>query len=355
MPTSPDHGARLAAQVTQLVAAAELVILQRIRDRLAAGIDAPTWAVNKLAELQALREAVAGDLGALDDDLAAAVADVIDQAYGLGRSEAAADVPGAAVPAFVPAAVRRLAEDVLTKVIGARPTVLRATADAYREVVARATAPVLLGASTRVQAAQAALDDLLARGITGFRDAAGRRWTLESYVEMATRTGAGRAAVLGHLDGLTEQGHDLVYPIPGPRACASCDEQAGKVLSISGATTSVLVDGRLVEVTSWREATADGHLFGPNCRCSVGAYFPGITTPNVERPDPAGYAAGQEQRRLERGVREWKRREQLALTPEAGRAARAKVRQWQGRLRDHLAAHPDLRRAPRREQIGRAR
>ncbi|WP_263120845.1 phage minor capsid protein [Cellulomonas sp. RIT-PI-Y] len=359
MPASPEHGARLAAQVAELVADAELVILRRVRDRLAAGMDAPAWAETKLAELQQLRAALTADLAALDADLAVAVNETIRRAYTTGQAIAVGDLDDAGVRPGLPAAqlqsVRTISADVLAIVRGASPVALRAAADAYQEVVARASSSVLLGAQTRVQAAQSALDDLLGRGITGFRDTAGRNWTLESYVEMATRTGAGRAAISGHLDTLAASGQDLFYPIPGPRACPSCDAWAGKVLSISGGTTSVVADGRRVDVTPRDVATADGHLFGPNCRCSTGIYLPGITVPNVERPDPAGYEAGQEQRRLERGVREWKRREVLALTPEAARSARLKVSDWQARVRDHLDAHTDLRRAPRREQIRSAR
>jgi hypothetical protein len=37
------------------------------------------------------------------------------------------------------------------------------------------------------------------------------------------------------------------------------------------------------------------------------------------------------------------------------RAAGAKVRAWQAAMREHIAAHDDLRRKPAREQIGSAR
>lgn len=359
MPVSPEHGARLAAQVAELVADAEVAILRRVRDRLAAGLDTPEWAETKLAELQALRTALTADLAALDAELAVAVGDVVWRAYVTGQAIAAGDLDSAGIRPGMPTAqvrsVQIIAADVIATVQGVRPVALRAVADAYQEVIARSSSSVLLGAQTRVQAAQAALDDLLGRGIVGFRDAAGRNWSMESYVEMATRTGAGRAAVNGHLDTLAASGQDLFYPIPGPRACPSCDAWAGRVLSISGATTHLIAGGRRVDITPRATATADGHLFGPNCRCSTGLYLPGITVPSVERPDPVGFKAGQDQRRLERGVREWKRREQLALTPEAGRAARVKVRAWQGRIRGHLAEHPDLKRAPRREQISAAR
>jgi hypothetical protein len=68
--------------------------------------------------------------------------------------------------------------------------------------------------------------------------------------------------------------------------------------------------------------------------------------------DPAGYEAGQRQRAIERNIRKYKRRETTAVVPEAQRAARLKVRQWQAAMRDHITAHPDLRRLRHREQPG---
>ena len=66
--------------------------------------------------------------------------------------------------------------------------------------------------------------------------------------------------------------------------------------------------------------------------------------------DPEDDAARQEQRRLERGIREWKRVEAAALDDLARARARAKVRDWQGRLTTHVDDN-DLKRQRHREQI----
>ncbi|MFF1381719.1 phage minor capsid protein [Streptomyces sp. NPDC058308] len=84
----------------------------------------------------------------------------------------------------------------------------------------------------------------------------------------------------------------------------------------------------------------------------MSAYAPGLTTVEDAEPDAAGYEAGQRQRAIERNIRKWKRREAVATTPAEKRATRAKVRAWQGAMRHHLGAHPDLRRLRRREQEG---
>jgi hypothetical protein len=113
-------------------------------------------------------------------------------------------------------------------------------------------------------------------------------------------------------------------------------------------------DGRMVPVDvagSLDEARHAG-LQHPNCRHSVSAYTPGITRVEPAESDPEGYEAGQRQRAIERNIRKHKNRAAAAVTPEAKTAANAKVRQWQGKMRDHLAQHPDLRRNPKREQPG---
>jgi len=74
---------------------------------------------------------------------------------------------------------------------------------------------------------------------------------------------------------------------------------------------------------------------------------------NAPPSDPEMYEARQQQRSLERGVRQWKTRGAVALDDKAAAQAQAKVREWQGRLREHVAAN-DLKRLSYREQIGKA-
>ncbi|MFI0711703.1 phage minor capsid protein [Streptomyces inhibens] len=91
----------------------------------------------------------------------------------------------------------------------------------------------------------------------------------------------------------------------------------------------------------------------PNCRHSVSAYLPGVSSliPPM-RSDGKSYEAGQRQRAIERNIRKHKKRAAAAVTPEAKKAAEAKVRTWQKATREHLAEHPQLRRNRTREQLG---
>ena len=54
----------------------------------------------------------------------------------------------------------------------------------------------------------------------------------DTYVEMATRTAVGRAAVEGHVNRLVGRGFSLVMVSDAPQECELCRPFEGKVFSI---------------------------------------------------------------------------------------------------------------------------
>lgn len=367
MPIDPGHGERLAARVSDLYAAAELNLLRRIARALAQGIDSPQWAVDKLAQIDWLRTQLRAETTALTAQAVGEVQHVITTAWTHGQALAVGDLDGLDLDVRVPpsrmAGILLLASETLEAVRPVGDRLLRAALDIYQRTAAEAAATVLLGADTRRGAAQHALNRLTGHGVKVFTDTTGRRWEAASYVEMAVRTGAGKAAVQGHVEQLAANGLDLVMVSDHPRECELCRPWEGKVLSIGGAVAGVIevpstVTDQAVKVRvagSLDDARRAGFQH-PNCRHSISAYLPGASRPATDTKDSdARYAQEQHQRYLERGIRAWKRREATALTPEEERAARAKVRQWQARLREHLAATQGLDRKPAREQVARAR
>jgi hypothetical protein len=365
MPSSPDVSPSVYRQVVQVYADAELAMLRLVARYLAADLEAPDWAQRKLAQLQTLRRLAERDLGSLDSEAARAIADAVQRAYATGSAAAVADLRALGVDEVLPPAramaVDRLALEAVSTITRTTPMILRSTMDAYRRAVADSIGGVLLGADTRRQSAQRVLDDLARDGIKGFTDRAGRRWSLTSYVEMATRTAAGQAQVAGHLDYLASSGVDLVLVSDAPRECPLCRPWEGKVLSQSGGVAGTIevtsaTSGSTVSVNvagTVDQARAAG-LLHPNCRHSLSAYLPGATRNVAAQPEPRGYEAQQHQRYLERGIRSWKRREAVALDDQAAAAARARIGRWQAAMRDHLAANPELKRQSAREQIGKA-
>lgn len=369
MPVDPGFGERLAGRVSSLYALAELALLKRIAQALARGIDAPDWAQRKLAELTQIRTAMAAELGLLDVSAGLMVREVVADAWTAGAESADEDMRRARIaPARMPPsrarAVQAIAEDTLRKTAQVRPVALRAVTDVYQTAVAEASSNVILGAQTRRDAAQTALNRLAGDGIRGFQDSAGRQWSMETYTEMAVRTGTGRAAVEGHVQELAANGLDLVIVSDAPRECPLCRPWEGKILSTSsGYQPSALIevddvtgDGKVkVRVSGTLEQARRAGFQHPNCRHSLGAYLPGLSTPRKPVSDPQGYRDQQRQREIERAIRHWKTREALALDESAAATARGKVSEWQAAMRAHLSAHPELKRQNAREQIGKAR
>lgn len=221
------------------------------------------------------------------------------------------------------------------------PGVFRKVPDIYQQAVrgaierTRGGLPASSLSLSRIQAAQAALDDLADHGITGFTDAAGRNWDLASYVEMATRT-----AVSGLWEDLQNgamirAGIDLakVGTHSTEGSCPHCLPWLGRTVSLAGATAGY---------PTLDEAKATGFRH-PNCRCFLIPEGAGIAA-DVTNPVPmdeaaAAYKASQRQRALERHVRAAGRRYQAAITPAARSAARRDLAHARAVSAAHRQAH----------------
>ncbi|MFB8242004.1 phage minor capsid protein [Kitasatospora purpeofusca] len=373
MPVSPADAEDLARSVRGLYEEAEDALLARLAAALASGIQAPRWAEDKLRSIGHLRAAVEEIITALRRDATSAIGQAVAAAYERGHQAAAAELGAlpeglrAAAARDVPnaPAVDRLARAAVDEQGPVWQRILRAVLDVYRQVVTRASATVLTGVNTRRAAAQRALDAFAGRGITGFVDRSGRSWEMASYAEMAVRSVTARAAVQGHTDRLQAMGQRLVIVSDSPLECTLCEPWEGKVLALDGPPGEHTVrvehateDGRLVAVRvagTLPEARSRG-LFHPNCRHSVSLYLPGVTVRPASPSHPGGatYDDTQQQRYLERQVRAWKRRQAAAMDDAARRQAGARVRAYQGRIRE-LTADKQLPRKRQREQIGAAR
>ncbi|MFJ6013009.1 phage minor capsid protein [Streptomyces sp. NPDC092952] len=370
MPIHPAMAEDLSATVRDLYADAEQRLLALVARQLDGGFEAPGWAVAKLADIQPLRRATQGVVDALGTAMQIEVFSAVTEAYdvgaraGLAELGALSDVDVRRIAESTPGtrAVDRIAAETVQLVTETHRGALRGIEDGYRQVIAESAATPLLGVDTRRQATQAAMSRFADRGLRSFVDRRGRSWQMTSYAEMAVRTAVGRAAVEAHGDTLRAGGVELVIVSNAPHNCDLCAPFEGEVLALDGPGGARTVemehatdDGRTVRVHvagSLDEARRAG-LQHPNCRHSTTAYLPGVTRAPVEHSeDPDGYAASQRQRAIERAIRKWKNKSAAAMTPEAKRAAEARVRAYQGKMREHLAQHPELIRRREREQPG---
>ncbi|GAA0969800.1 hypothetical protein GCM10009555_017580 [Acrocarpospora macrocephala] len=365
MPADPDLLDAIAGSLADLYRDVEASLIKVIAYRL--GRDLPTERqAAKLGGVQQLSKAVQILIKRLAGQKGPAARVMVAEAYNAGWTSALADLHGnkalvAKAVEAIPnaAAIERVASSVSADLGRVEANILRSSVDAYRAVQAAGAARILAGTSTRRQASQAMWQRLTDQGIVGFTDSAGRKWKLSTYVEMVARTNAARAAIQAQVDRLTAIDQDLVIVSDHGGECALCRRFESAVLSLSGPTGDVQVEHAINDdemITVHVEATLEEAqlrgLFHPMCRHSISSYLPGVTKTPKNTADPAGDKARQRQRAIERKIRQYKERELGALTPEAKAAAKVKVKQWQGIMRDHLRAHPKLKRQPHREAIG---
>lgn len=350
----------------------ELILLELISDRLRKGAAAPDWAQRQLTEITTFRTAARTLVGKIAGTSATLLDAAMRQSIKDGKAAATADVAKAEKgttgnilrndgtrPATDSRAIALIVDQAHAATTALHTGILRGSEDIYRKVVARGAVATVSGVQTRVQATQRALDEFAAHGITGFRDSNGKTWSMTAYAEMAVRTASTRALITSHNETLTERGYDLVVVSSHPRPAPVCQPYERQILSLSGQNIGdvELPSRRTGEPTTVRvkaslaEAMSRGFQH-PSCRHRTQLFVPGVTDTTPTEPDDEGYENTQELRRLERGVRDWKRRAAAAIDPDAKKAANAKAREWQARIKQHTEQTGVGRRRDREQITG---
>ena len=293
--------------------------------------------VNKQT-IQIIRNNLSDADAALANVLEATIADAIKTAEPeLYKGAKKGMVSPPAVPILSPNQTRafqlyyRQAADKLNLV---NTVMLESTQDAYRQCISdvvseyqlleamnrtqialdTAAGETLTGVSSWNQAVKHATDRLKENGIYGFVDHAGRQWSPESYVAMDVRTtvfNTGRAAVWEENETF---GNDLYIVSYHNGARPGCYDWQNKVISANNVSRDVVdLDGNPVHVYAQQDTTygqAAG-LFGINCKHYPTPFIPGVSAIRGQVQDKEAndkeYAESQEQRRLERKLREEKR------------------------------------------------
>jgi len=249
------------------------------------------------------------------------------------------------------AKVRALIEAITKDQEKIEHAVLRYVDDVYRQTIFKAQVYLDSGTMTLKQAVDMATKDFLDKGINCIEYVDGRRVNVASYAEMALRTASQRATFMADGEKRDRWGIYTIFVSAHANACNWCLPWQGKVLIDDVYSKGKRPrDGNYPLLSEAMEA----NLLHPNCRHTLATWFPGITKlPNV--PDEAlaraNYEAEQKQRYMERQIRKWKRREAGSLDPENQQQAAAKVKEWQGKIREHLKENPQLRRDYWRERL----
>ena len=206
----------------------------------------------------------------------------------------------------------------------------------YRTQIALDTAAgeTITGVSSWNTALKHATDRLKEGGITGFVDHAGHQWSAEAYVAMDIRTtvfNTGRAAVW---ETNQDFGNDLYLVSYHNGARPLCYPWQNKVISSTdSARTVVDLDGNEIQVIAQSDTSygAPAGLFGINCKHYPMPFIPGVSVidgkPQDKEENDKAYAESQEQRRLERKLREEKRDLQMMKAQGASEEDIAKQRE----------------------------
>lgn len=205
---------------------------------------------------------------------------------------------------------------------------LESTKQAYQATVADITArvqatqtaldigtgEVVTGVSSWNQALRHSINRMKQNGITGFIDHGGHRWSAEAYTAMDIRTTVANTARAAVWETNQDFGNDLYQVSYHDGARPLCYPWQNKIISSndrSGVTYDL--DGNEIEIipqsrTSYGEPAG---LFGINCKHYPTPFIPRVSLIRGEPQDPEEnaktYAESQEQRRLERKIREQKR------------------------------------------------
>lgn len=366
-----DYANNLAQTVSDLVAQIEMRLIWEIARDVNRGLGGGTrYEVDMTARYGALYARLQKQLGKPWKNVLTTVQAALDKAAEAGQGMAERDLAGRlanhpetlGVPVTNVRALEVIASD-LHRVLADLPALaLRNAFDSYQQIISTPAALNATGVLTRRKATQDALNGFAARGIDGFTDKAGRTWHIDTYAEMATRTGAAHSLRAAYEGELIARGEDLVLVTGNTYTCRLCAPWQDKVLSLTGLypagthrLPSAVGDGYVtVHVAGTLEEARAAGLHHPNCTHSEGLYLPGAT---VIEPGTMGvrdaetYDASQKQRALEREIRKHKRLLVAAITGEAESKARAEIRGYQAQIRELLAEHPKLQRKRYREAV----
>ena len=218
---------------------------------------------------------------------------------------------------------------------------------------------VVTGVSSWNQAMHDAVRKMVDNGLTGFVDHGGHKWSPEAYVAMDVRTTMFNTARAAVWERAGQYGADLYQVSSHNGARPLCYPWQGKVISRSDWTGEVEdLEGNKIHVyaqseTSYGEAAG---LFGVNCKHYPMTFIPGFSALRGEPQDPEenaeAYALSQQQRGMERKLREEKR--DLAVMKAQGasedqiRAQRERVSRASSAIDDFCDEH-DLPRRRNRE------
>ena len=175
-------------------------------------------------------------------------------------------------------------------------------------------AETVTGVSSWNQAVRHSIERMKQGGVVGFIDHAGHRWSAEAYTAMDIRTTVANTARAAVWETNQDFGNDLYLVSYHNGARPLCYPWQNMVVSsLNNPRIVTDLDGNEIQVIA-QDTTSYGEpagLFGINCKHYPSPFIPGVSLirgePQDKQDNEKTYAESQEQRRLERKLREEKR------------------------------------------------
>lgn len=214
--------------------------------------------------------------------------------------------------------------------------------DAAQDILNVETGKALMSVSTYQEAVRGAVTSMADAGITGYVDHGGHKWTAEAYVRMDIHTTCSNASNQAVFDRNEQYGNDLIWVRTNRTARPGCAPWQGKVIAMkSRGRTVVDQNGKEIYAYGVEETTygQPAGIFGINCHHGPpNPFIPGASLVRGEGTADGNedrYALSQQQRQMERSVRDAKR--EAAMLNAAGdeegyQDAKQKVKQRQKKL-----------------------
>ena len=245
----PDFSEKQVQALTELYARAEQDITNEINRGLAKG--------NNVKYLQTMQKNVQVLLGELSAGAKSWSVKAINSVMQDAVKRVDKEVGAAGAFGLVnQRAAKVLAENAYARLEDVSALIGRRVNDIYREVALEVVREGVVGYKSWEGVARKHRNALAERGITGFRDSAGKEWNMRAYSQMVARTSTMEAHLEGTKNRLIEHGYDLIKVSSHSTECKLCKPWQGAILSLTGATPGY---------PTLEEAKSKG-LFHPNCK-----------------------------------------------------------------------------------------
>ena len=324
---SPDYLARIMEGAEEVASQLHTDIVNDIVKRIMIRLDrgdpyvltaTDKWQIETLMEAGYLREDIVNDIARRTR----LQKNVIRQAFidsgvrNLAFDSAVYAAAGISeIPLEESPALIRILQTMYERTLGEWVNITQTTADASQRAFIRlcdkAYVQVMSGSISRSEAVRRAVEEIAKDGVS-ITYPSGHTDTIEVATARAVRTGITQSAAQVTLERAHENGIDLVLTSSHFGARPTHAVWQGKVFHVGGATDKY---PDLVEATGYGDVAG---LCGANCRHSIVPYIEGITQNPFEQFDSEEnrkqYEREQEQRAIERNIREVKREVQALQT-----------------------------------------